>query len=315
MYPIQLIPVTKDYVWGGVKLKDQWKKSSIGGVIAESWELSCHRDGESVVSDGEYEGMTLRAVVETHPEYLGTAASRFPFFPILIKLIDAEQNLSIQVHPDDAYALAHEGQFGKSEMWYIVDCDEGSGVYCGFRKPLDKAQVAKHLQEGTICDALNFIQVKKGDCLYIPAGTVHAICGGLLICEIQQNSSLTYRLFDYNRKDQNGNLRALHIDKAIDVIDASKVSVPNAECKRLDDHTRLLAQCDYFTAKEIKPEGEYVFDVTNDSFVSLTVVEGRGRVAAGGSEVECDLGDTVFLPAGIGETVLTGDMTVIAASV
>lgn len=315
MYPILLISATKDYVWGGKRLKEHWNKSAEGDVIAESWELSCHRDGCSVVSNGEFEGLALSEVLRLHPEYLGENGKKFPFFPILIKLIDAEQNLSIQVHPDDEYALANEGQYGKTEMWYIVDSTEGGGVYCGFRKPMAKEDVEKCLRDGTICEELNFIPVHKGDCLFIPAGTVHAICGGLLICEIQQNSSLTYRLYDYERKDQNGNLRPLHIDRAIEVIDSEQLCRPNADCRRLDEHNRLLAQCEYFTAKEIKPEGEYRMQVGGDSFVSFTVVEGKGRIACNGMELECDLGDTVFVPASSGEVVLTGDMTLISASV
>ena len=207
MYALKLTPALKDYIWGGNALKGKWGKKTDKDVIAESWELSCHKDGESVISNGEYAGMTLSEFIAKNPPVSGFKAQAFKFFPILIKLIDAKTNLSIQVHPSDDYALVNEGQFGKSEMWYIVDAKEGSGVYCGFKEKYSIEEVANALKENRILDLLNFIEAKKGDCIYIPAGTVHAICGGLLICEIQQNSSLTYRLYDYDRVDAKGNKR------------------------------------------------------------------------------------------------------------
>lgn len=315
LYPMQLIPATKSYIWGGTRLKTEWNKPASSDVVAESWELACHPDGESVVLNGEFAARTLRDVLSEHPEFLGKKAQKFPYFPLLVKLIDAEQNLSIQVHPDDAYAMEHEKQFGKTEMWYIVDARPGSGVYCGFRKPLTTEEVRAHLANGTITDVLQFLPVRKGDCVYLPAGTVHAICGGLLICEIQQNSAVTYRLYDYDRKDKDGKPRALHIEQALPVIRSGEVHTVNESVHVVDDTTRVLAQCDYFTVHEYIVAGEREIAVDADSFVSLTVTEGEGSVFLGDVRANCKRGHTVFLPANSGKVILRGAMTVIAARV
>lgn len=314
-YPIKLLPATMQTVWGGTRLMEKWNKHTTGDNIAESWELSCHEKGESVVINGEFSNKKLSEVIAEHPEFLGEKGKAFEFFPILIKLIDSKSDLSIQVHPSDEYALSHEGEYGKTEMWYIVDCDKGSGVYCGFKKPIGKDELEKALNEGKITDYLNFVEVKKGDVLFIPSGTVHAICGGNLICEVQQNSSLTYRLYDYDRVDKNGNKRELHIQKALEVTDTTKVVKPNADDVMIDENTKQVAKCKYFTVYEISCREEYSFDVDESSFASITVVEGSGAVMANGSCITLDLGDTVFLPAGIGETKLYGDLKVIKANV
>lgn len=312
MYALKLTPALKDYIWGGNALKGKWGKKTDKDVIAESWELSCHKDGESVISNGEYAGMTLSEFIAKNPPVSGFKAQAFKFFPILIKLIDAKTNLSIQVHPSDDYALVNEGQFGKSEMWYIVDAKEGSGVYCGFKEKYSIEEVEKALKENRILDLLNFIEAKKGDCIYIPAGTVHAICGGLLICEIQQNSSLTYRLYDYDRVDAKGNKRELHIDKSLKVIDSSRVCKMNDGVKQLDQDTKLLASCKYFETKEMKIDGEKTIQGTMETFKSITVVDGEGIISVDGNRDPLNLGDTCFIPAGHDYTV-KGKMTIIEA--
>ena len=314
-YPMKLIPAVVQTVWGGTRLMGKWNKRTDGVNIAESWELSCHEKGESKVINGEYANMTLSEVVRQNPDFVGERGKAFDFFPVLIKFIDSKDDLSIQVHPSDEYALANEGEFGKTEMWYVVECDKGSGVYCGFKEPIDKATLNKALREGKITDYLNFIEVNKGDCLFIPSGTVHAICGGLLICEVQQNSSLTYRLFDYNRTDKDGNSRELHIDKALEVTDTSKVVKVNENTVKVDDSINRLAECKYFTVEELSVKDEYAFDVDGESFVSLTVVEGKGAVMANGSCINLDLGDTVFIPAGVGKVDLYGDVKCIKVNV
>lgn len=315
MYPIQLIPVTKDYLWGGTRLKARWNKQASSATIAESWELACHPQGESVVLNGEHAGKSLGALLREHPEYLGARAAQFPYFPLLIKFIDAAQDLSVQVHPSDAYALEHEGQFGKTEMWYVADCEEGSGVYCGFKRPLSAQQVREHLDNGTIEQALHFLPLRKGDCVYIPSGTVHAIRGGMLVCEVQQNSSLTYRLYDYGRLDKDGKARELHVDRAIPVICSDSVHRVNETVRAIDDTTRELVSCPYFTVYEHTVAGEKTIFVHADSFVSLTVVDGEGSVFVDGVRSNSKLGHTVFIPAGAGEVLLRGAMTVIAARV
>jgi len=314
MYPIKLTPALKDFIWGGDNLKTKWGKQTDKDIIAESWELSCHKDGPSIISNGEYKGMSLQELIDKNPAFAGKKALNFQFFPILIKLIDAKTNLSIQVHPSDEYALENEGQFGKSEMWYIVDAKDGSGVYCGFKEKYSMDEVAKALKENRILDILNFIEVKKGDCIYIPSGTVHAICGGLLICEIQQNSSLTYRLYDYDRVDAKGNKRELHIDKSLKVIDSSRVCKVNEEVKEIDANKKLLASCKYFTTTEIKVDYEMAIEVNEDSFASITVVEGGGEIDVDGNKEILNLGDTCFIPAGHNYSLM-GRMTVIEARI
>lgn len=315
-YPMKLAPATFDAVWGGKRLMNgEWNKRGQGANVAESWELSCHEKGESVIINGEFSLRKLSAVVEENPNFLGSKARKFPFFPILVKLIDSNGNLSVQVHPDDGYALENEGQYGKTEMWYIVEAKNGGGVYCGFKEAISKPQLQQALTDGNITDYLNFIEVAKGDCLFIPSGTVHAICGGILLCEVQQNSSLTYRLYDYDRVDLQGSKRQLHIDRALDVVDTSKIVKVNENRHELDENTAQLAKCEYFTACEITCQEEYTFEVDGESFASLTVVEGGGAVMGGGSCISLDLGDTVFLPAGLGRVTLYGNLKAISARV
>ena len=315
MYPIKLKPATKDYIWGGNQLKKIWKKESSSDNIAESWELSCHKDEESTILNGEFKGKTLSYVLENHKEFLGNNALQFKFFPILIKLIDAASNLSIQVHPSDEYALLNEGQYGKTEMWYIVDAKEGAGVYCGFKKPYTIQEIEKALRDNKILDVLNFIQVKKGDCIFIPSGTVHAICGGLLICEVQQNSSLTYRLYDYDRVGKDGKKRELHIDKSLKVIDPTKVCKVNEGVVCISNEEKELASCKYFKVKELKIENKKFININEDSFISLTVVSGEGCISVDGNEEKLSLGDTCFVPANSKECYLDGAMTLIEAYV
>ena len=313
MYALRLTPALKDYIWGGDALKGKWGKKTDKNIIAESWELSCHKDGESVIFNGEFKGMTLSEFIAKHPESTGTKAKAFQFFPILIKLIDAKQNLSIQVHPSDEYALQNEGQFGKSEMWYIVDAKPGAGVYCGFKRQLKPEDVARALRQNRILDVLNFIEVQKGDSIYIPAGTVHAICGVLLICEVQQNSSLTYRLYDYDRVDANGKKRELHIEKSLKVIDSSRVSKVNAGVLDLDDETRLLASCKYFEVLERTVIDRIKCKGSPETFVSLTVVEGFGEILVDGHTDNLNLGDTCFIPAGYDYQITGRNMKIIEA--
>ena len=315
IYPMKLRPATKDYVWGGERLKRDWHKPASGDVIAESWELSCHNDGMSVIENGEYAGMPLGEMLAHMPAYKGGACGQFEFFPILIKLIDAKTNLSVQVHPSDEYALASEGQFGKSEMWYVVEAREGAGVYCGFKRPVSVQELEEALRGGKILELLNFIPMKRGDSVYIPSGTVHAICGGLLICEVQQNSSLTYRLYDYDRVDKTGKKRELHIEKALKVVNTSAVCKVNENVVAEEEGVRRLAQCKYFTVREISVDPLYKGCVGEDCFLSLTCTQGEGVLCWGDEEYAVRRGDTYFLPAGSDEYALRGNMTLISARV
>ena len=204
----KLCPAYKNYIWGGDRLKTKDGKQTDLTPLAESWELSFHKDGKTLLSDGR---VLMDCVSDRE---LGENVKDFPMFPVLIKLIDAKQNLSVQVHPSDLYALVNEGQLGKTEMWYIVEADEGAGIYLGFKDDLTREQLSELISEEKLCDKLNFFPVKAGECYFIPAGTVHAICRGCLICEIQQNSNVTYRVYDYGRRDSAGNTRELHVEQA-----------------------------------------------------------------------------------------------------
>ena len=216
--PFFLKPAAKDYLWGGNRLNDDFSKGIDMHPLAETWECSTHPDGPSIVASGEHKGKSLIDVLKEHPEYLGTHPRTKDEMPILVKLIDAKQDLSVQVHPSDEYAQKYEhGQLGKTEMWYVLDATKGSQLVYGFKMNQDKDVVKKAIQNGTVEKYLQKVPVKKNDLFYIKAGTVHAIGAGALIAEIQESSNLTYRLYDYNRIDKSGNKRELHIDKGLAV--------------------------------------------------------------------------------------------------
>ena len=295
LHPVKLSPAFKDYLWGGTRLKTEFYKQSHLDRVAESWELSAHKDGHSTISDGAYKGLTLAAYLEAiGRESLGTACAKYDYFPLLIKLIDAKGDLSVQVHPSDDYALAHEGEYGKTEMWYILDCDEGAALYYGFNREVTREEYATAIREGKLLDLLNRVPVKTGDVFFIPAGTVHAIGAGILLCEIQQNSNTTYRVYDYGRRDKDGNLRPLHIEKALEVSNLKKSpalpAIPDGE-------DVLLTECSYFTVRRLRFGGKGTVTVDDRSFVSLTVTRGDGSLAFDGGEITFRKGDTLFIPA------------------
>ncbi len=316
-----MTPAFKDYIWGGDRLIKEWGKPCNYGIAAESWELSAHKNGQSVASNGNLEGLPLSEIVEKYGKNcLGTNSQAAERFPILIKFIDSKQKLSIQVHPADSYALEHEGDYGKTEMWYIVEAQEGSGILCGFRESISKDDYKKSISDNTLTDKLNWIPVKKGDVFFISPGTVHAICEGTIIAEIQQNSDVTYRVYDYDRKGPDGKSRPLHIDKALDV---SRLAAdvydgsPLGEEQELDDGaaSTLLVECKYFTVSEIKIANEISLSVDDKSFQSLVFVEGEGLIEWGNEKIEFKRGDTFFLPASMGEFKITGKSTVLLSVV
>ena len=218
MYPLLLKAPIKDYIWGGTRLKTEFGFETEKEIAAEGWMLSCHKDGTNTVLNGEFAGKILTEVLDIWgKEALGKNAERFTYFPLLIKLIDAKDKLSVQVHPDDSYALKNEGEYGKTEMWYVVDCDEGASLIYGFNKEISKEEFESRIKDNTLSEVCNYVPVKKGDVFFIGAGTLHAIGEGILIAEVQQNSNTTYRVSDYGRLGADGNPRPLHIEKAVDV--------------------------------------------------------------------------------------------------
>ena len=285
----RLNPALFANVWGGNKLR-AYGKESAEDRIGESWELSFVAGSEA-----EAEG---RKTSEIFPrECWGKRAAKFEFFPTLTKFIDAREKLSVQVHPSDEYALANEGQYGKSEMWYVVSADEGAGLYMGFNRSYEKDEIARAIADGTVENMLSFKPVSAGDVFFIPAGTVHAIGGGVLIFEIQQNSTLTYRLYDYCRRDKSGNLRELHVDRAMKVLNTGvyKPQILPAPSSRGE---RVIGECEYFKVKEYELcESTAALQVSCESFKSVTVVSGECEISTADEHHTAKAGDSFFIPA------------------
>ena len=294
----KLYPVCKDYLWGGNKLKDKYGKITDCDPCAESWELSFHKDGKTMLSDGR----SLEEAVSTAS--LGSNVEDFSFFPMLIKFIDAKSFLSVQVHPSDDYALKNENSYGKTEMWYIVDAEEGAGIYLGFKEDVTIQQYEQAIKENKLTDLLNFYEVKSGECYFIPAGTIHAIGEGCLICEIQQNSNITYRVYDYGRKDKNGKERELHVEKALKVTNLKK-----HENKFLSGE--LLGASKYFNVRKLIVCGEERAKTDGKSFHSVICINGEGSID--GQKIK--RGDSFFVPADYGEYIVEGDLELIMTDV
>lgn len=297
MKTIKLKPSCKDYLWGGERLREHYGIESELNPLAEAWMLSCHPDGPSYVITGEDAGKTLAQYLADHPGTLGTDCEKFDSFPILAKLIDAKSDLSIQVHPSNAYALEHEHQYGKTEMWYVLEAEPGATLYYGFTHQISKEEFERRIQDNTLTEVLNAVPVEKGDCFFIPSGTLHAIRKGIVVAEIQQNSNVTYRIYDYGRKGADGKTRQLHIPQALDVTERTP---PKAQ--EFGSH---LAQCDYFTVDEIRGSFTDVCDAS--SFTSLLVLDGEGMLCEGGESLPLKKGESVFVPAGTGEFCVKGE--------
>lgn len=295
-YPLLLKPVCKEIIWGGDRLKKHYNKVCELNKLAETWELTTRGDGMSVIANGEYAGMTLG-------DYLDGEVC-----PLLIKFIDAHDDLSIQVHPADEYALANEGEFGKTEMWVIVEADEGARIVYGTKRAFTREEFKAAVEAGTLEELMNYTPVKAGDVFFIPSGLVHAIGSGCLIAEIQQNSNITYRVYDYNRRQPDGSLRQLHVEKALDVIrhftetDIEKLRFE----KGCADHA--LASCQYFTVSKFC--GNATLNVS-ENFAHLLCLEGNGSVTGGGVTLEITKGDSIYLPAGIGNVSIDGNAELI----
>ena len=321
MKAMKLTPAFKDYLWGGTKLRDEFGKLCDYDKVAESWELSCHKDGNSVIASGEFAGTSLADYITgAEKEALGSHCAKFENFPILIKLIDAKDNLSGQVHPDNDYALRVEGEYGKTEMWYVVDCDPGASLLYGFRREISKEEFRRRIENNTLLEVANRVEVHPGDVFFIEARTLHAIGSGILIAEIQQNSNTTYRVYDYGRVGADGKPRQLHVEKALDV---TRLTPPDRPCGRPQAvpesfggcTSLLLAECEYFTVRELEifSRGELTADGT--SFHSLLVLDGSFTLSMDGEEMPLKKGDSVFVPAASGTYALTGSGKAILTTV
>lgn len=310
---LKLKPSCKDYIWGGHRLVEEYGKEYAGDVLAETWEFSCHPDGPSFITNGPYAGKTLREFIESAgKQVLGTNCAAFEDFPILIKFIDAKDNLSIQVHPDNAYALKNEGQYGKTEMWYVMDADEGAFLYYGFKKEISREEFEQRIQNETLPEVLNAAPVHKGDVFFIESGTLHAIGKGILIAEIQQNSNVTYRIYDYGRVGKDGKKRELHVAKALDV-------TKRAPAVRRTDAYPHLGDCDYFTVDHLALDGKVLSKaagtVSEASFLSILILDGEGTISSGTEHQEFHKGESFFLPAGTGTYQLEGRLDALLTTV
>lgn len=293
MYPLKLKSVLKDIIWGGKLLSEQYGKGDKDQKIAEAWVLSCRNDGENIIENGEFAGKPLS---ELYPDKDN--------FPLLIKLIDACDKLSVQVHPDDNYAKKEGLPAGKTEMWYILDAKEGAKLVYGMNKdiPLSDDEIKLAASNGTLEKYLNYAEVKKGDVFFIPAGLVHAIGEGILIAEVQQNSNTTYRMYDYDRKDKDGNKRELHIDKAVEVIDKALPYANNNVV--LEEETdgvtlSLISKCEYFTVKTLKLANKS-YKCGSDKMLFALCLDGGGEFLYENSSYSFTKGDSYLFPEGTG---------------
>ena len=306
--PLKLRPCYKEYLWGGERLKREFNKADAPAVTAESWELSCHPDGMSVVAEGPYAGKSLTQLGELDRAGFWGSACKSGDFPILVKLIDAHRDLSVQVHPSDD--TARDGERGKAEMWYIVDAEPQACLYLGFSQKLTKEEFLRRAADGTILEVLNRVPVSRGDVFYILPGTVHAVGAGLIMAEVQQNSNTTFRVYDYGRKDQNGALRPLHIERAADVADLRPI-VPE-ECRANSTVTfpgltmAEMFSCQYFRAYRLDVSGRVQLRCDGKSFQHLLCVEGSGYIQTSFDIYPFRRGESWFLPAALGEYIIEG---------
>lgn len=300
MEVVKLLPVAKSYIWGGNYFRAFGKKCD-GDCISELWELSLRDNNSSIIASGEHENEEAIKVITNNE--IGPVAASFPYFPLLIKLIDAKDNLSVQVHPSDDYALKNENSFGKSEMWHILSADEGCGLYVGLNDNYSKNDIENSLKDGSILNKLNFFKVKPGDTFIINPGTIHAIGKGVRLIEIQQNSDLTYRLYDYNRVGKDGQPRELHIEKALKVIDYRKYAPTQTG-------SEILADNQYFTVERIDVDGERVIEANGDSFKSFTIISQKAQI----NDIDGNTFDTFFLPYGK-KCIVKGQCSIVVSSV
>lgn len=290
-YPLLLKPVLKDYLWGGRRLIDEFGFETDKEKAAEGWMLAAHKNGTNTVLNGELSGKSFT-------EALAAFGGKKEHFPLLIKLIDACDRLSVQVHPEDEYAMTVEGEPGKTEMWYIVDCEEGAQLIYGFKDEISKEEFERRIRDNTLDEVVNYVPVKKGDLFFIAAGTLHAIGKGILIAEIQQNSNTTYRVSDYGRLGADGKPRELHVEKALEVTKTEKPTIPFGQVGEVTEHSfgrvRALAECEYFKVKAVSLDGG--FGINSPQFVSLLVLEGEIAVKYEEGLITAKKGDSIYIP-------------------
>ena len=306
MYPIKFENIYFDKIWGGRDF-EEFRGNLPSGYIGESWDITCHENGVGIVANGELKGETFLDIIEKlGHDLVGTKVSTEKF-PLLVKLINSREKLSVQVHPGDEYAAIHENSLGKTEAWYVVEAKPGAKLIVG-TKNCDKATFAKAIEEEKSEDYLNVIPVKKGDCFLINSGLVHAICEGLIIAEIQQNSDITYRVYDYGRP------REIHVENSLDVIkfDLEAKNLSNNEVKEFDGFSRVdFCENEYFGIQKFDITTEWTDESDKERFFILTCVEGNGTIEGEGFSEEIKMGDSFLIPATLGEYTVKGNVTVL----
>ncbi|WP_195986464.1 type I phosphomannose isomerase catalytic subunit [Clostridium sp. D53t1_180928_C8] len=311
MYPIKFKNIYFDKIWGGRDL-EEFRDNLPSGEIGESWDIACHENGMSIVEDGELKGKSLEELINIYGEELVGKNIDTSKFPLLVKLINSKEKLSVQVHPNDDYAKRVENSFGKTEAWYVVDAKPGASLIVG-TKGCNKDGFEKAIEEGRTEEFLNKIEVKKGDCFLINSGLVHAICEGVIIAEIQQNSDITYRIYDYGRP------REIHVEKSLDVIDFNLKAINASESNLVEfkGYKRgILCESDYFTIEKYIINGQVDEKSDENKFYILTCVEGDGKILSEGNK-ECAIskGDSIFIPAKLGKYIIKGSLTLLKSYV
>ena len=312
LYPIKLLPFVSETIWGGRKLIDEYGVKTEKSNAAEGWMLSCHDAGSSSVENGIFAGKSFADVLKENPALCGKNAEKFDDFPILIKFIDAMDNLSVQVHPTKEYcALTGKGQ-SKTECWYIIDCEEDASLILGFKDKISPEEFKAAIENNTLTDYVENVKVKKGDFFFIDSGTLHAICKGILLAEVQESSNTTYRIYDYNRKGADGKPRELHVEDGAAVTKLEKYSQPDFSNPELDtDERKLLADCPLFKVWKLETNGDFSGVAEDDSFVSLLIMSGEGKLECCGETLSLKKGDSIFIPANAGEYKLSGNFEII----
>ncbi|MDX6182270.1 type I phosphomannose isomerase catalytic subunit [Flavobacterium sp. Fl-77] len=313
LYPLQFEPILKERIWGGQKLKTILNKPITSQITGESWELSTVEGDVSIIANGDLKGKSLMEIINEWPnEVLGTNVyERFgKQFPLLFKYLDAREDLSIQVHPNDKLAKERHNSFGKTEMWFVTQADEDARIIVGFKENSSKEEYLKHLQDNTLVAVLDQVKAKAGDVFFLETGTVHAIGAGLVVAEIQQTSDITYRLYDFDRKDAQGNTRELHVDLALDAINYNKVETQKKYTSTADA-SNLVVDCPYFTTNFIPLENKQDVHKSGVSFTVYMCIEGSFDIEFDGFKQSYKKGDTVLIPAAIIRFVLSGKASIL----
>lgn len=312
-YPLIFTPILQDRIWGGTKLRDDLGKEIPTPTTGESWELSAVPGNVSVVKNGAFAGQPLTALLEQYPdEVLGTAVhARFgKQFPLLFKFLDAREDLSIQVHPNDELAKERHNSFGKTEMWYVMQADEGSRIIVGFNHKSSPEEYLEKLESKQLIDILNQVPAKKGDVYFLETGTIHAIGGGIVIAEIQQTSDITYRIYDWDRVDANGNGRELHVEQALDAMNYNLTDTEKTY-KKDTNKSNNMVDCPYFTTNYIPLKGTATVTRSGESFTVYICTEGEYTLTAEGETHTFKKGDTILVPAAVKSFSLSGDATLL----